>query len=31
MWGGKPVRVKLNTQKGPTSGPMNFSDDLDDE
>ncbi|BDW10456.1 ribosomal silencing factor RsfS [Polynucleobacter sp. SHI8] len=31
MWGGKPVRVKLNAQKGPTSGPMNFSDDLDDE
>jgi ribosome-associated protein len=31
MWGGKPVRVKLNAQKGPTSGPMNFSDELDDE
>jgi len=31
MWGGKPVRVKLNTQKGPTSGPMNFSDDPDEE
>jgi ribosome-associated protein len=31
MWGGKPVRVKLNAQKGPTSGPMIFSDDLDDE
>mgnify|MGYP002655197248 FL=1 len=31
MWGGKPVRVKLNAQKGPTSGPMNFSDDPDEE
>jgi ribosome-associated protein len=31
MWGGKPVRVKLNGQKGPTSGPMNFSDDPDEE
>jgi ribosome-associated protein len=31
MWGGKPVRVKLNSQKGPTSGPMHFSDDPDDE
>jgi len=30
MWGGKPVRVKLASQKGPTSGPMDFSDDLDD-
>jgi ribosome-associated protein len=31
MWGGKPVRVKLASQKGPTSGPMHFSDDVDDE
>jgi ribosome-associated protein len=31
MWGGKPVRVKLSAKSGPTSGPMNFSDDLDDE
>jgi ribosome-associated protein len=31
MWGGKPVRVKLSSNSGPTSGPMNFSDALDDE
>jgi ribosome-associated protein len=31
MWGGKPVRVKLNSQKGPSTGPMIFSDDPDDE
>jgi ribosome-associated protein len=31
MWGGKPVRVKLSASKGPTSGPMTFSDDLEDE
>lgn len=31
MWGTKPVRMKLSAQKGPTSGPMNFSDDPDDE
>ncbi|MBJ7473976.1 MAG: ribosome silencing factor [Betaproteobacteria bacterium] len=30
MWGSKPVRVKLNTQAGPTSGPMIFSDDQED-
>jgi len=30
MWGSKPVRVKLNTQAGPTSGPMIFSDDKED-
>ncbi|WP_108646644.1 ribosome silencing factor [Polynucleobacter rarus] len=29
MWGGKPVRVKLNKQSGPTSGPMDFDDDED--
>jgi ribosome-associated protein len=31
MWGGKPVRVKLSSAKGPTSGPMTFSDSMDDE
>lgn len=30
MWGGKPVRMKLANQKGPTSGPMHFSDDVDE-
>ena len=30
MWGSKSVRVKLNTQSGPTSGPMTFSDDQED-
>ncbi len=30
MWASKPVRVKLNTQSGPTSGPMTFSDDQED-
>ena len=30
MWGSKPVRVKLNTQSGSTSGPMTFSDDQED-
>ena len=30
MWGSKPVRVKLNTQSGPTSGPMTFNDDQED-
>ena len=30
MWGSKPVRVKLNTQAGPTSGPMIFSYDQED-
>jgi len=30
MWGSKLVRVKLNTQSGPTSGPMTFSDDQED-
>jgi ribosome-associated protein len=29
MWGGKPVRVKLSKQSGPTSGPMDFDDDED--
>jgi ribosome-associated protein len=29
MWGGKPVRVKLAKQSGPTSGPMDFDDDED--
>ena len=29
MGGGKPVRVKLGKQSGPTSGPMDFDDDED--
>lgn len=27
MWGGKPVRVKLAKQSGPTSGPIDFEDE----